>query len=93
MVLIRFVLSFTKVLIKNHKIRTKHRPARRVVPARIGITHPFNNINYPCMLNNITLGFLIHGFWDGRESSMLEVWAAPAAPKTIPKGLIISFRG
>ncbi len=32
------------------------------------------------------LGFLIHGFWAGRESPIFGVWAAPAAPKTIPKG-------
>ncbi len=36
--------------------------------------------------NQITLGFLIHGFWAGRESSISGVWAASAAPKTIPKG-------
>jgi hypothetical protein len=33
-----------------------------------------------------TLGFLIHGSWAGRKSSMLGVWAAPAAPTTIPEG-------
>ncbi len=33
-----------------------------------------------------TLGFLIHGFWAGQKSSILGVWAALAAPKTIPKG-------
>ena len=31
-------------------------------------------------------GFLIHGFWAGRESWIFEVWAAPAAPQTIPEG-------
>jgi hypothetical protein len=34
----------------------------------------------------ITLGFLINEFWTGRESSIWEVWAAPAAPKTTPEG-------
>ena len=33
-----------------------------------------------------TLGFLIHGFGAGRQSTILGVWAAPAAQKTIPKG-------
>ena len=33
-----------------------------------------------------TVGFFIHGFGAGRESPVLEVWAAPAAPKTIPEG-------
>jgi hypothetical protein len=33
-----------------------------------------------------TLGFSFHGFWAGRESLIFGVWAAPAAPKTIPKG-------
>ncbi len=32
-----------------------------------------------------TLGFLIHDLWAGRKSSMLGVWAAPAAPETIQK--------
>ncbi len=32
------------------------------------------------------LGFLMHGFWAGRKSSILGVWLAPAAPKTIPEG-------
>ncbi len=32
-----------------------------------------------------TLGFLIHDFWAGRKSSIFGVWAAPAAPKTMPK--------
>jgi hypothetical protein len=34
----------------------------------------------------IRLGFLINEFWTGRESSIWEVWAAPAAPKTTPDG-------
>ena len=33
-----------------------------------------------------TLGFFIHGFWAGRKSPILGVWAAPAAAKTIPEG-------
>jgi hypothetical protein len=33
-----------------------------------------------------TLGFFIHGFWAGRKSSIVGVWAAPVAPKTIPEG-------
>jgi hypothetical protein len=33
-----------------------------------------------------TLGFLIHGFWAGLRSYIFEVWAAPAALKTIPTG-------
>ncbi len=32
------------------------------------------------------LGFVIHGFRAGRKSSVLGVWVAPVAPKTIPKG-------
>jgi hypothetical protein len=32
-----------------------------------------------------TLGFVMHGFWAGKQSSILGVWAAPAAPKAIPK--------
>jgi hypothetical protein len=35
---------------------------------------------------NPNFWFLIHGFWAGRESSNLGVWAATVAPKTIPKG-------
>ncbi len=31
-------------------------------------------------------GFLIHGFWASRKSSIFVIWAAPAAPKTIPTG-------
>ncbi len=34
----------------------------------------------------LTLGFLLHGFWAGRRSVIFGVWAAPAAPKTIPEG-------
>ncbi len=33
-----------------------------------------------------TLGFLIHGSGAGRKSSILGVWEAPAAPKTMPEG-------
>ncbi len=40
----------------------------------------------PTSLHFCTLGFLIHGVWAGRKSSIFGVWAAPAAPKTIPKG-------
>ncbi len=32
-----------------------------------------------------TLGFLMHGFWAGRPSSIFGVRAAPAAPQTIQK--------
>ncbi len=34
----------------------------------------------------LTLVFLIYGFWAGRQSPIFEVWAAPAATKTIPEG-------
>jgi hypothetical protein len=37
-------------------------------------------------LSHITLGFIIRGFWAGRESPIFGVWAASAAPKTIPDG-------
>ncbi len=33
-----------------------------------------------------TLGFLTHDFGAGRKSPIFGVWAAPAAPKNIPKG-------
>ncbi len=33
-----------------------------------------------------TIGILIHVFLAGRGSSIFEVWAAAAAPKTIPDG-------
>ncbi len=33
----------------------------------------------------LTLGFLIHDFWDGRQSSIFGVWAAPGARETIQK--------
>ena len=32
-----------------------------------------------------TVGFLIHDFWAGRESTFFGVWAAPGARDTIPK--------
>jgi hypothetical protein len=34
----------------------------------------------------LTLGFLIHGFWAGRKSSIFQVWEVPAAPKAIQEG-------
>jgi hypothetical protein len=37
-------------------------------------------------LKSPTLVFVIHDFGAGRQSSILGVWAAPAAPKTIPEG-------
>jgi hypothetical protein len=37
-------------------------------------------------LRGLMLWFSIIGFWAGRRSSILGVWAAPAAQQTIPKG-------
>ncbi len=50
-----------------------------------GSTHlPLQPVCEPYKL--LMLGFSIHGFEVGREPPIWGVWAAPAAPKTIPKG-------
>ncbi len=37
--------------------------------------------------DQLTLGFLIHVFWAGWKSPIFQIWAAPAAPQTIPAGV------
>ncbi len=61
---------------------------RRSKPAAPGDTLPFSPLTSgECSREGVpTLGFLIHGCWAGRKSSMFGVWVALAAPKTIPKG-------
>ncbi len=41
---------------------------------------------HPYFHTGSTLGFLIHGFWAQRKSTICGVWAAPAARKSLPKG-------
>ncbi len=37
----------------------------------------------------VDLGFVIHGFGAGRKSTNFGVWAAPAAPQTLPQGGVL----
>ena len=48
------------------------------------VTKPYECIGFGA-IDVTTLRFLLRDFWAGRKSTIFGLWAAPGAPKTMPK--------